>query len=672
MQHRITFTSLLMFLLLDSHPAVHAQESILTSEVSTFPDAQEITLGEADGATVADDLTVASTDPRSIQLQIHTWPIYFSDCAERSSVWEYRADTATQRALFTRASGSVSAFAFAPRDPSRLYFTDANRDQILRVSLASSSPNEEVAYTHSTYVRDVAWGRDNNLYFSEASGAGDDGKIYRLEDDGTASLFFTVRLSEIHDYWGGNFGFAPDGTLLLTSGNTSSAGLYEADVPTGTLTRLLQLPYLTGFAFDPGGALHVTYHGTQIDILDLEGLDTRVAHIDPSQVWICDVGFRDLERDKPNARGLWVMPQAIGETRLDFLKPTGLLDYRDKASGIAMTDAPFGGTLALVLNSADAIPTADVYYYRFRYRRQGSTAWNDLTAPVSVHYARYRTGTTPTFPTLRLGPHNVKGMNLYRFRPHARELSALAPSASGSFEWPKIPIPGDIYRGFLDTLPLDPGPYDVRLEVFNQAGKPSPNGAFEMVVPTGADLSGKVLTAAAPMTDRGYQFVVHIDNRPASAEIEAPRIGARTTDICGFLRNDFGKLGEVRLGWQAWHPSQFAVYRLEIVRGEKDMGFPPLLGSGKVMLPLEVGSTLHKVPNRTGRFSVLSPVPGFSHCIEAAFAVTLHVYAKATTGNGYRIKDYDARRVRAFALRPTLKDDGGPEEDPRLWPPDPD
>ena len=39
-------------------------------------------------------------------------------------------------------------------------------------------------------------------------------------------------------------------------------------------------------------------------------------------------------------------------------------------------------------------------------------------------------------------------------------------------------------------------------------------------------------------------------------------------------------------------------------------------------------------------------------CTNAAFAETLYVFAKATTGWGVRISSYDASDVRAFALAP--------------------
>ena len=74
--------------------------------------------------------------------------------------------------------------------------------------------------------------------------------------------------------------------------------------------------------------------------------------------------------------------------------------------------------------------------------------------------------------------------------------------------------------------------------------------------------------------------------------------------------------------------------------------------SPSLALPLadEVISTANNGTG-TGDFWIKSPVDRFLNgCTEAAYAISLHVHAKATSGDGYRIMQYDASDLRAFAL----------------------
>jgi hypothetical protein len=50
------------------------------------------------------------------------------------------------------------------------------------------------------------------------------------------------------------------------------------------------------------------------------------------------------------------------------------------------------------------------------------------------------------------------------------------------------------------------------------------------------------------------------------------------------------------------------------------------------------------------------PAPATGCCTHAAFAESLYVRAKATTGFGNRISAYDDGDLRAFALAPEVED----------------
>lgn len=78
-------------------------------------------------------------------------------------------------------------------------------------------------------------------------------------------------MAKIGGFWAGDFAFAPDGSLLISSGNVVGARLYKLDVATGTATKLYQASNesLTGFAADAKGVLYLTNQAKWIYRLDL-------------------------------------------------------------------------------------------------------------------------------------------------------------------------------------------------------------------------------------------------------------------------------------------------------------------------------------------------------------------------------------------------------------------
>jgi len=116
---------------------------------------------------------------------------------------------------------SVDPKAIAKPHEGRIYFTDVKERPGSVYELAVGTPKPifnfgkvavRVVFTHTTYVRDVAFDPSGNLYFSESSGAGGEGKIYRLDlTTGTATLFYTVRLASVGGFWSGDFAYSPDG-----------------------------------------------------------------------------------------------------------------------------------------------------------------------------------------------------------------------------------------------------------------------------------------------------------------------------------------------------------------------------------------------------------------------------------------------------------------------------
>jgi hypothetical protein len=174
----------------------------------------------------AQQLSAAANDPALAALP---QGIYLADGnADPGAVYRLAAD-GSLALLYLRQSGRLSNFAFSPTE--ELYHSYHNAFLIYRVT-----PNgEALHYTHNTYVRDLAFDANGALYFSEASGAGGDGKIYRLiagRDGPVAELFVTVPLAAVGS-WGGDFAFGPDGALYVSHGNTNNAALFKLTAAAG-------------------------------------------------------------------------------------------------------------------------------------------------------------------------------------------------------------------------------------------------------------------------------------------------------------------------------------------------------------------------------------------------------------------------------------------------------
>ena len=111
--------------------------------------------------------------------------------------------------LFSRKSRMVQELhSFAIGRDGRQYYLSSNEPSVVE----ADQDGEKRVFTHTTYVRDLALDEDDHIYFSEASGAGSRGKIYRLvpatdKAAARAELFCMVDPRKVSGYWDGPFAF---------------------------------------------------------------------------------------------------------------------------------------------------------------------------------------------------------------------------------------------------------------------------------------------------------------------------------------------------------------------------------------------------------------------------------------------------------------------------------
>ncbi len=164
--------------------------------------------------------------------------LYFASYWE-GVIYSYNVSSGQLDSIFQGVYKSIGSFSLSGKEAEKIYIIFGNDRSIF---LYSSGSLQEI-YKHETWVRWVRILRSDQgieeIFFSEAYGAGKDGKIYRLVN-GNAELYMEVPLEKV-GFWAGGFDIAPDGTTYLTSGNRVPSTIFE--VKGGVYTELASFPF---------------------------------------------------------------------------------------------------------------------------------------------------------------------------------------------------------------------------------------------------------------------------------------------------------------------------------------------------------------------------------------------------------------------------------------------
>jgi len=182
-----------------------------------------------------------------------------------------------------RGAGNIYSIAFS-QDGS-LHFVSANDTKIFEVD----GSRERIVHTHDTYVRDIAFDQNDTLYFSEATGAGGDGRIYSMQR-GNPSLFAEIRLDDIGGYWSGDFAFDINHNLYISTGNRIPASIYKRNRGWEEIHREESEP-IKGFSFLVCDLLCFCNWRSTIYFLDIGSGTKSVAYSSPHRTWLSDIAF---------------------------------------------------------------------------------------------------------------------------------------------------------------------------------------------------------------------------------------------------------------------------------------------------------------------------------------------------------------------------------------------
>jgi len=241
--------------------------------------------------------------PRIIQAR-HV--IYYTDARESpGSVYKYVSGEPVA-IFYSRSRGFLhSILLHWSGSEDKMYFVDANEypGRIYMAVHTARGWYVQVVYEHHTYIRDLAWGPGTvvgnvsypDLYFSEATGAGGNGKIYRLTNRG-AELYYEVRLEDVDGFWAGHFTFAGD-ILYLSSGNRVPASIYRVQGDKVYKVYTGNSP-ICGIHYVPGPTIGKVHHPgflyfadfrQRIYRVDLLTWNVTTVLFDAQRQWIQDV-----------------------------------------------------------------------------------------------------------------------------------------------------------------------------------------------------------------------------------------------------------------------------------------------------------------------------------------------------------------------------------------------
>jgi hypothetical protein len=196
--------------------------------------------------------------------------------------------TSTSSAVAPPIPSSGGIGTSQPGARADFFCNGVNENHVLIATLAGG----RTIYTHSTYVRELA--ADNgNLYFSEASGAGRDGIIYKFRDASYSSVdtFHHVRIREVGGFWAGNFAFGQARTLYLSNGNERPAAIWKLPNIDERPQKIFEhADIISGFCVIDAGRILFTQQTNRIFLLHVQTQTIDVIHESPQAgMQFCDV-----------------------------------------------------------------------------------------------------------------------------------------------------------------------------------------------------------------------------------------------------------------------------------------------------------------------------------------------------------------------------------------------
>ncbi len=387
-----------------------------------------------------------------------------------------------------------------------------------------------------------------------------------------------------------------------------------------------------------------TVDGVTKEVADPDILCTLQVNYDGSQavtITVDDPTAVACQPDpNPGPGYLYVWPTAIGN--VDLRNIDGLETLA--GTGLLPGQTPWGGTLPMQMQFHPDLQANNIVYYRWSYKFDGDADYTAINASV-----------THRWQEITIGPGGVIVIHLhgYTFGP---KLVGAQPNLfeipDPSLPWVDINDPLDRPLAYFDSTagqtPGRSGMCTLRLEMFDGAGNAvscgnaGHAGPFQYLLPDLGGAPDTYTNAPAPNIDSSGNLIfrIRVDNNPTRAALYDARTGSHGSgDACG-MRHYSGGADPVTIDYAATQPNNVIDWSLGVTRGMCG-GVASTGGNTSSPDPAHFTNTASVLlgPNATCA----------TGCIQAAFAVNLYCWARAT--NGYaRQSQYDSSATMAFAL----------------------
>ena len=459
------------------------------------------------------------------------------------------------------------------------YITERSGD-LVKVVLTPSSSNRSTATVVASgltapqqlFLDEV----HNAAYLVEFAAAGSLLKINLTTGAKTAitsALNFPVGVTLSSDL---QYAYVTEQTTGPDSGRVSSIQLSSA--ARTTIVKGLVAPFFLTWADTSQDALLLPLRDPSNSIISVNiALDTSnlvaagvpnrpssIALANPGLMLICSdsviesVAFTSFPADGPLLMGIGFIPfDKILQSPPGPLVGTATTD---PGYFFPVTNAPFGGTLPIMVNYQTALDDSASYYQVKIDGVPHTDAWSDYFWN-GAHYV------LQTVTPITVGP----SAGCYPVRPLGQLFLWMNPSL------------GDL----LDTTGLTNGLHTLTLQFLDSAGNPK--------------------VAAPPL-------VLEINNQPAIASLGLPTVGGAPADSCGVFHYGANTAAVVSIAFTASQPANYANYSFSMVRGVTGVALPPPTSGPVNPAPGPITSTVA---------TLLGPCPTAGFAVELYVAVTM-------------------------------------------------
>jgi hypothetical protein len=352
--------------------------------------------------------------------------------------------------------------------------------------------------------------------------------------------------------------------------------------------------------------------------------------------------------------------------------------------------SPFGGSIEPRVYFGnylcDAIDGGNNYFYKWSFRKEGTSTWNEIIADTFRHYL-VETSDGPVFPVYRIGANTDKLYQILRYHLPGSQggndlwvIDSRTDTASTKFLTTVLDLDSN---GIIDDFSLTDGAYEIKMELYKYVENPVTHVLEAQRVNwtgEGINLYVPLHTLTSPFGDvtiehetdstiinkykyfegtdlYGFTMKIFIDNKAPNLLLEDVSVtnADATTGVagpCGFIEFKNRNTSTVNFKFNASQQNNFATFGFGITKGNgttDNFSAGARVGVSSTLL-LHNGLLSGTNINLVGSDYELHVSPDFllGSCDKAAFLQSVSIHPLVQ--DGYSRIIYDSSLATAFAL----------------------